>query len=71
MFCACDPDVAAARFRARRRHPGHLDELITPAEQARRTAHLRAHFPGPLRLGGPLLAVDTSGPVDLDALWPG
>jgi hypothetical protein len=29
---------------------------------------LRATYPGPLRLGGPLLTIDTSQPVDITAV---
>ena len=34
VFCDCPIEVAAARFTTRRRHPGHLDRLRTPEEQA-------------------------------------
>lgn len=63
VFCACDPEPAARRFQARTRHPGHLDPRHTPEEVAARVAAVRANYPGPLRLGGPLLTVDTSRPV--------
>jgi predicted kinase len=68
VHCACDPAVAAERFRARVRHPGHLDPVLTDAEVAERVAVARRRYPGPLRLGGPLITVDTASPVDLDAL---
>ena len=64
VFCDCDPDTAARRFAGRVRHPGHLDAAVSDAELARRADHLRQNYPGPLRLGGPLLILDTNGPVD-------
>jgi predicted kinase len=64
VFCDCDPAVAAERFQARTRHPGHLDPRQTPDQVAERVAVVRATFPGPLRLGGPLLVVDTNDRTD-------
>ncbi|BAJ33077.1 MULTISPECIES: AAA family ATPase [Kitasatospora] len=64
VFCDCDPALAAERFQARTRHPGHLDRRQSPEQVAERVAVIRATFPGPLRLGGPLLAVDTNDRVD-------
>lgn len=32
VYCRCSPVVAASRFLARSRHPGHLDALRRPAE---------------------------------------
>lgn len=32
VFCDCPVELAAARFAARRRHPGHLDQLRSPEE---------------------------------------
>jgi predicted kinase len=72
VFCDVDVALAAARFQARPRHPGHLDPVHhTPEQVAARVAEVRASFRGPLRLGGPLLTVDTSGPVDVGrvAAW--
>ncbi|MFJ7199863.1 MULTISPECIES: AAA family ATPase [unclassified Streptomyces] len=68
VFCDCDPALAAQRFQARIRHPGHLDPHLTQEEVAERVAAVRATFRGPLRLGGPLLTVDTAQPVDTAAL---
>jgi hypothetical protein len=68
VFCDCDPDRAARRFAGRVRHPGHLDAAVSAAELARRADHLRQHHPGPLRLGGALLVLDTNGPVNSTAL---
>lgn len=68
IFCDCDPALAAERFQRRTRHPGHLDPQLTPEQVAERVTTLRATYPGPLRLGGPLLTVDTSRPVDITAV---
>jgi predicted kinase len=65
VFCRCPAAEAERRFadRAPGRHPGHVDHTWGP--------ELRA-VPGggvePLRLGGPLLEVDTSRPVDVAAV---
>jgi predicted kinase len=66
VFCDCDPAVAAERFQARSRHPGHLDPQHTPEQVAERVAFVRDTFPGPLHLGGPLLVIDTNRSVDHD-----
>ncbi|WP_329134908.1 ATP-binding protein [Streptomyces sp. NBC_01476] len=68
VHCACDPAVAAERFRSRTRHRGHLDPHLTPQQVADRVATIRATYPGPLRLGGPLLTVDTTRPADTAAV---
>ena len=68
VHCDCDPALAAARFRARTRHPGHLDPQLTPAQVEERVAAIRATFRGPLELGGRLLIVDTSRRVDMTSL---
>jgi len=65
VFCRVDPDVAAARSAARResgRHPIHRD-MINPAGvgSADHIASLAATVT-PLRLGGPLVEVDTGRP---------
>jgi predicted kinase len=65
VHCDCDAALAAERFQARTRHPGHLDPRLTPQQVADRVAAIRASYPGPLDLGGPLLTVDTSRPVDV------
>jgi predicted kinase len=59
VFCRCPPGELDRRFAARasRRHPGHVDHALTP--------ETRASGGRPLRLGGPLLEVDTARPVDL------
>jgi glucokinase len=61
VHCACPPEVSTARYRERVRHPGHGgvgdDEVAGWAAEA-----------GPLALGGPLLEVDTTAPVDVEAV---
>ncbi|MES9553793.1 AAA family ATPase [Streptomyces sp. NPDC088190] len=65
VHCDCDVALAAERFQARTRHRGHLDAQLTPRQVAERVAAVRATYPGPLNLGGPLLTVDTSRPADI------
>jgi gluconate kinase len=60
VHCRCDPEVAFARFVGRQRHPGHLD-----GDGAQGTVANFAAYPGPLRLGGPVITIDTDGPVDV------
>jgi len=65
VFCHCDPPLAAERSLARHgagRHPIHRD-MINPAGVGS-AAHLAslAATVAPLRLGGPLLEVDTGRP---------
>jgi hypothetical protein len=59
VHCDVPVDVAKARYRARtgQRHEGHLDA-------ARSEEELWGEPPRPLGLG-PVVAVDTSGPVDV------
>jgi predicted kinase len=64
LFCRCPATEVERRFtqRASARHPGHIDHVLD--------AQLRTALDGgvgPLGLGGPVLEVDTSGPVDVDA----
>jgi starvation-inducible outer membrane lipoprotein len=68
VFCDCRAATAAVRVQARRRRPGHLDPEHSPEEVAERVATVEATYRGPLRLGGKLLSVDTSGEVTLDDL---
>ncbi|WP_329116717.1 AAA family ATPase [Streptomyces sp. NBC_01465] len=68
IHCDIDPTTAAHRFQSRTRHPGHLDADRTPAELAARVAEVRSTYPGPLHLGGRLLRVDTTNPVDTAAV---
>ncbi|WP_351231338.1 AAA family ATPase [Streptomyces sp. NPDC002133] len=67
VFCDCDTTLVAERFQTRKRHPGHLDQNLTH-EQIRERVATWAALPGPLRLGGPLLTIDTSRPVDITTL---
>ncbi|MFD5031214.1 AAA family ATPase [Streptomyces sp. NPDC058405] len=67
VFCDCDTELVVDRFRTRKRHPGHLDEDLTRDQIRERVATWAAH-PGPLRLNGRLLTVDTSRPVDTTTL---
>lgn len=64
VFCECPVEVAARRFHSRTRHPGHHDPKQTNAEIEARVSEVEPTFSGPLRLGGPLLRVATSRPVD-------
>jgi len=65
IHCHCSPEVAAARFMARHRHPGHLDGRWSPAELL---ASLEAQFTlGPLGIA-PLLVVNSEAAVDPLAL---
>ena len=61
VHCACPSDVALTRYRERVRHPAHggvtEDEVAGWAAEA-----------GPLALGGRLLEVDTTAPVDVEAV---
>jgi predicted kinase len=66
VFCHCDPSLAAERSLARHeagRHPIHRD-MINPAGvgSAAHIASLAATVT-PLRLGGPLIEVDTGRPA--------
>ncbi|MCX5406209.1 ATP-binding protein [Streptomyces sp. NBC_00335] len=67
VFCDCDTQLVAERFSTRKRHPGHLDQDLT-SEQLHERVTAWASRPGPLGLGGHLRTVDTSRPVDVDAL---
>jgi len=61
VYCRCAPQIAAERFLARRRHPGHLDGRWTLAEllaDFERQAAL-----GPLGIGG-LIVIPTESPVE-------
>jgi hypothetical protein len=68
VFCRCPPGELERRFTARApaRHPGHVDHLLSPESRAALTRGV-----DPLRLGGPVLEVDTTQPVNHDevAAW--
>ena len=59
VHCTAPTDVLVRRFEARVRHAGHVD-----AEYPRD----RQDQAAPLDLGGPVLTVDTTAAVDLDAV---
>jgi predicted kinase len=65
VFCRCPAAEVERRFtqRAPTRHPGHVDHVLD--------AQLKAALDGgvgPLGLGGPVLEVDTNGPVEVAAV---
>lgn len=67
LHCHCEPELAVARFQARaeaERHPGHLDAR----QPLNKLEELVADGCRPLGLGGPLLEVDTTSEVDVDAV---
>lgn len=61
----CPPDVAAARFLARRRHPGHRDAHRAPDDVRASIAALAEMDTLSL---GPTLDVETTANVDIDML---
>jgi predicted kinase len=56
IHCSCSDEELVRRFRARTRHPGHLDDDVGDEELIERARR------GPLRWGGPLLELDTEEP---------
>jgi predicted kinase len=60
VFCDCDPEISRARYAARTRHSGHFDG----ADGSLWTGEVSQPVGG----GWPVVSVDTSAPVDLDAL---
>ena len=56
VFCFCDAQTAASRFRSRKRHPGHLDALRSDPQLLEQLESLAKA--GPLRVGE-LIEVDT------------
>ena len=62
IFCRCPPDELVRRVKARKRHPGHLDDT-TAREVARGVPSAE-----PLNLGGPYLEVDTSVGVMIEPI---
>jgi predicted kinase len=62
VCCRCPADEVERRFTARapHRHPGHVDHQLALEIKA-----MLARGAGPLRLGGPVLEVDTTRPVDV------
>jgi glucokinase len=63
VHCACDAGIAAQRLTRRKRHPGHLDELKSPAEILASLQAI-AHLEGLNIL--PRVDVDTSQTPDLN-----
>ena len=61
VYCRCPPGLAAERFAARHagRHPTHVSGEVTLEKLA--------EFDRPIALG-PVVEVDTSRPVDVDAV---
>jgi len=65
VHCVCPPEVAAERFACRTRHAGHLDSQ-RPFEVLLASLRQLAALP-PLALG-PRIDVDTTQPIDLEAI---
>ena len=65
IHCTCAPDIAAARFAARRRHPKHMDHL-RPGNVLKQQMQEQAEQL-PLRLGN-VVTVSTEHRVDLKAI---
>ncbi len=65
VFCRCPAVEVERRFdhRAASRHPGHVDHTL---DQDARTRLFAGAVP--LGLGGPVLDLDTSRPVDVQAV---
>jgi glucokinase len=63
--CICPPEIAAARFLERRRHPGHLDSALTYAEVLA-TLQAQAGL-GVLQIE-PAIQVDTTEEFNVDGL---
>jgi hypothetical protein len=61
VMCACPGELAAQRYAARARHPGHLQADPATLERIRAAAALLE----PLAIG-PTLRVDTTEPVALE-----
>lgn len=64
VFCECPFEIAAERFDARGRHPGHLDRhrSLEEVELGRET--LRGTYRGALGLSEQTIRVDTTVPLD-------
>lgn len=65
VACDCPAALAAQRFQSRQRHPDHFDAPKRTAELVTEFERLAAE--GPLAIG-PVVPVDTSGLVDVDAV---
>lgn len=64
LFCTAPAELVAARYVKRVRHPGHVDQQ----RQDEVGARVAAEEWRPLSIGGELIEVDTTGPVDARAL---
>ncbi len=65
LHCDCPVEVAAARFRQRRRRPGHLDVAKSPTEILRSIQMLAGLQPPEI---GKRVSVDTSAVINLEDL---
>jgi hypothetical protein len=65
VFCRCPAGEVERRFadRTPHRHPGHVDHRLGPELKAALARGIE-----PLRLGGPVLEVDTTRAVDIAAV---
>jgi predicted kinase len=63
IHCTCDPELARSRYANRRRHPCHFDQTHGLDMFDRWIAEA-----GPLGVRGALVPVDTTDPVDIEAL---
>ena len=52
LYCSCPPEISAARFFSRRRHPGHLDVSRDQDQHVRWLRELAAGYP--LGIGIPI-----------------
>ena len=69
VYCRCPLEVAVGRYRQRveaaaGRHPGHLPEHQTDEV----LASWATIEPQPLDLDAPLIEIDTTQPIDIEAL---
>jgi predicted kinase len=64
IHCSCPAELALERYQSRRRHPCHFD-LSYGIDMFQQWSRTDA---GPLALGGPLLELDTTQPVDTGAV---
>jgi predicted kinase len=63
VFCRCPPEVSRGRHAARRRHPGHFDEMRAADDDLWFGRASR-----PLAGGWPVIEIDTVTPVNVPAL---
>ena len=66
VHCKCKPETAVARFRSRKRHPGHMDKLKSHEDIQKQIQSLSNGYP----LGiGQQLSVSTEGLVNYPELF--